>query len=182
MEPTEAVKEYLEIVPESYDLLRDCIGLSIRQIAWHDIPGTDLYGRLLETLELQFDETSIFLRTPRHERAGDGDPVDTVEFAFRELPFRENASRFNAVSQDSETAWQSCIGSEIRAIELLADLKDSRFARYYGIRFQLHNEHSIGYHYQWGEEIGDWVNRHPKIVIDGFDPPPELGWRFVHWI
>lgn len=182
MNANSAIQEYGEIVPQSLVLLQECKGKAIQQIVWHEIVGDDLYGRLLETLELRFSESSIYLRTPRHERAGDGDPVHTVEFVFRALPEREHPIPYIAMTNESETSWESCVKSNIINIELLVDLKDDRFARYYGIRFKLQNTHTIAYHYQWGHKIGDFISRHPRITIDGVDPPPELGWQFIHWI
>lgn len=179
MDLTAALSEYDRLVPHSHRLLRGCIEKPIRQVVWHQIDGDDAYGHLLESLELKFAHSSLFLRTPRQER---GDRLDVVEFVAEALDAETPNSEYRVATDTDEPKWRNAIASPISSVELLVDAKHEGIARYHGVRFQLRNGHALGYHYQWGSRIGDPIPRHAIVTIDGPDPPMHIGWSFVKWI
>ena len=178
MDSTAAILEYNAEVPNSADLLSTVCGDLICDVRWHHMEGDDAYGHLLEMLELRLSSRTLYLRPPRRERAYFR---DNVEFASLNPAATTTIDSYSLVTATDMPLWTCCLDSAISRVDLLIDLKHEGFALYYGIRLQCDSGHSIGYHYQWGQRIGDPVPRKPLIVIDGPDPPPETGWRFVPW-
>lgn len=178
-----AIRQYDAIVPDSYSFLRNCIGKPIQEIVWHEIGRQHHFDRLRESLELRFKIHSIFLRTPRDEdRCRDGNPIHTVEFATSSPSPNQSTVPTQTVTSQLESQWIPCLNSNIKQIEVLLDLKHEDYARYFGVRFKLENYHSLGYHYQWGETVGELIDRRPRVVVDGGNPPDSLGWQFAPWI
>jgi hypothetical protein len=141
MDADVAILEYKQIAPLSADVLRSCLLRRLNGVAWHDVDGDDQFGGLLESLELQFEGVSVFLRTP-HDECG-GYRLSDREFASNQPSAELSATEHATITHADNREWLGLVGDTLVEVELLLDLKDTRFARYHGIRCRF-EDHKLG--------------------------------------
>lgn len=138
-----------------------------------------VWGRLLETSELQFESTSIYFRTPHSETTSRGVNQMNEIVALWPPVSRGPYPEATRITDDDNPEWKAFLGKALKGVELLMDFKSTDF---HGIRLIFHDDSSLDYHYQWGASIDDPIPRHIAIYPGCGSPPLWTGWKFIPWI